>query len=44
MSILSSVPLILYLIAGGLTLAHGIWGKVPLWIPVLLICIGLVVR
>jgi len=28
-------------IAFVLTLINGIWGKVPLWIPVLLICIAM---
>ncbi len=38
-----TVPFILYLIAFALTLIAGITGKVPLWIAVLLICIGLMV-
>jgi len=34
-----SVQLVLVLIAFGLTLVSGISGRVPLWIPVLLLCI-----
>lgn len=36
-----TVPFILYLIAFALTLVSGITGKVPVWIPLLLVCIGL---
>ena len=36
-----SVHSILILIAFGLTLVSGITGRVPLWIPTLLICIAL---
>ncbi len=35
-----TIPLTLIVIAFVLTLLNGITGKVPLWIPVLLICIA----
>jgi hypothetical protein len=34
-----TVPFILYAIAFALTLVSGITGKVPLWVPLLLVCI-----
>lgn len=40
-----TIPITLIAIAFVLTLAHGITaGKVPLWIPVLLICVAFLVR
>lgn len=36
-----TIPFILIIIAFALTLVSGITGKVPLWIPVLLLCIAL---
>lgn len=36
-----SIPLVLTLIAFALTLVHGITGKIPLWIAVLLLCIAM---
>ena len=38
-----NVPFILYLIAFALTLVSGITAKVPLWIPLLLVTIGLMI-
>ena len=38
-----TVPTVLILLAFGLTLLSGITGKVPLWIPVLLLCLALLV-
>jgi hypothetical protein len=38
-----SVSMLLLLVAGLLTLVSGVTGKVPLWIPVLLIVIVLLV-
>ena len=43
MTLLSSAYFILVLIAFGLTLVSGITGKVPLWIPVLLITIAMLI-
>lgn len=40
---LHPVPFWLAIIAGCLTLISGITGKVPLWIPVLYICIAVIV-
>lgn len=37
--VMLTVNFILYVIAFALTLVSGISGKVPLWVPVLLICI-----
>jgi hypothetical protein len=41
--ILTSAYFILILLAFGLTLVSGITGKVPLWIPVLLVTIAMLV-
>jgi hypothetical protein len=38
-----TIPFFLYLIALALVLVSGITNRVPIWIPVLLICIGLLV-
>jgi len=38
-----TIHFILVLIAFGLTLVSGISGKVPLWVPVLLICISMLI-
>jgi hypothetical protein len=38
-----SIPFVLYLIAFALTLISGITNRVPLWIAVLLVCIGLMI-
>jgi hypothetical protein len=43
MTILHSAPLVLAIIAFGLTLVNGINGKVPLWIPVLLATIAIII-
>ncbi|HET9304857.1 MAG TPA: hypothetical protein VFO46_02410 [Candidatus Sulfotelmatobacter sp.] len=37
------VPITLTVIALFLTLVHGITGKVPLWVAVLLLCIAMLV-
>lgn len=34
---------VLSLIALGLTIVSGIWGKVPLWVPLMIACIALLV-
>lgn len=39
-----TIPFTLVVIALILTLVTGITGKVPLWIPVLFLCIALLVR
>lgn len=39
-----TIPLTLIFIAFVLTLIHGMTGKVPLWIAVLLICIAFIAR
>ncbi len=36
-----TIPFTLIIIAFALTLVSGITGKVPLWIPLLLLCIAL---
>ena len=38
-----TIPLTLVFIAFVLTLVSGITGKVPLWVPVLLLCIAMLV-
>ncbi len=38
-----TVATLLALIALALTLINGITGKVPLWVPVLIVCIALLV-
>lgn len=38
-----TIPLTLIFIAFVLTLVSGITGKVPLWVPLLLVCIALIV-
>ena len=38
-----TVPFFLYLLAGALTVASAITPRIPLWIPVLLVCVGLLV-
>lgn len=38
-----TIPFTLTVIALGLTLVSGITGKVPLWIPLLLVCVALLV-
>jgi len=39
-----TIPMALLVIALGLTLVHGITGKVPLWIPLLFVELALLVR
>lgn len=39
MMVIPGAMLLLTLIAFGLTLIHGVNGKIPIWIPVLLLCI-----
>lgn len=43
MSVLNSAYGLLVLIAFGLTLVSGTTGKVPAWIPLLLVCIALMI-
>mgnify|MGYP001563934276 CR=1 len=38
-----SIPFFLYLTALALTLIAGITNRVPLWIPLMLVCLGLLV-
>lgn len=38
-----TIPVVLILIAFFLTLISGITGKVPIWIPVLLLCVAALV-